>query len=149
MGIEAQCVHPHVPLCLQVLCWGVRDMKRFQLLQVTSPLVEFECGGVSVKSKNIKNTKDNPNFPDPVLSFDVVSLPVQAAHSYAVILCTVIVNSSNITGVLCSVFPKTGLPITRIDCMYTCWSPLKPAVSESSYMSLYKVCTCMYVYNPS
>ena len=58
---------------LQVLCWGVRDMKRFQLLQVTSPLVEFECGGVSVKSKPIKNTKDNPNFPDPVLSFDVVS----------------------------------------------------------------------------
>ena len=49
-------------------------MKRFQLLQVNSPLVEFECGGVAVKSKPIKNTKDNPNFPDPVLSFDVVSL---------------------------------------------------------------------------
>ena len=67
------------PLPLQVLCWGVRDMKRFQLLQVTSPLVEFECGGISVKSKNIKNTKVNPNFPDPVLSFDVVSTPCTVA----------------------------------------------------------------------
>ena len=63
-------------------------MRRFQLLQVTSPLVEFECGGVAVKSKNIKNTKDNPNFPDPVLSFDVVSA-APTVHVY--ILYTVAV----------------------------------------------------------
>ena len=60
-------------LVLQVLCWGVRDMKRFQLLQVKSPLAEFECGGVAIKSNVIKNANENPNFQDPVLSMDVVS----------------------------------------------------------------------------
>ena len=48
-------------------------MKRYQLLQVTSPLVEMECGGTVVRSEHIKNTKDNPNFPQPVITFDVVS----------------------------------------------------------------------------
>lgn len=68
---------PHAtPPCTrpQVLCWGVRDMKRYQLLQVTSPLVEMECGGTVIRSENIKNTKENPNFPKPVISFDVVSV---------------------------------------------------------------------------
>ena len=48
-------------------------MKRYQLLQVTSPLVELECGGHSVRTKHIPNTKKNPNFPKPVVSMDVVS----------------------------------------------------------------------------
>ena len=74
------------PLCLQILCWGVRDMKRFQLLPVMSPLVEFECGGVAVKSKPIKNTKSNPNFPDPVLSFDVVSFRSSLLLNLAILL---------------------------------------------------------------
>ncbi|CAI8014042.1 Myoferlin [Geodia barretti] len=65
---------------VEILCWGVRDMKRFQLLPVMSPLVEFECGGVAVKSKPIKNTKSNPNFPDPVLSFDVL-LPKEELYA--------------------------------------------------------------------
>ena len=56
----------------QILCWGVRDMKRFQLMHVTSPLVEMECGGTVVRSDHIKNAKENPNFPKPVISFDVV-----------------------------------------------------------------------------
>ena len=63
----------------QILCWGVRDMKRYQLLQVTSPLVEMECGGTVVRSEHIKNTKENPNFPKPVISFDVVSVQFPAA----------------------------------------------------------------------
>ena len=48
-------------------------MKRFQLSHVTSPLVEMECGGTVVRSEHIKNAKENPNFPKPVISFDVVS----------------------------------------------------------------------------
>lgn len=48
-------------------------MKRFQLLQVTSPLVEFECGGKTVRSEPIKDANNNPNFTNPVLSFEVVS----------------------------------------------------------------------------
>ena len=63
---------PSPSLPLQVLCWGVRDMKRFQLLPVTSPLVEVECGGTVVRSEHIKDAKKNPNFPKPVVSFEVV-----------------------------------------------------------------------------
>ncbi len=48
-------------------------MKRYQLLHVNSPLVEMECGGVKIQSEHIKDAKENPNFPKPVLSFDVVS----------------------------------------------------------------------------
>ena len=48
-------------------------MKRFQLLHVNSPLVEMECGGVKIQSEHIKDAKENPNFPKPVISFDVVS----------------------------------------------------------------------------
>ena len=61
-------------LVCQVLCWGVREMKRFQLLQVTSPLVELECGShVARTKKHITNTKVNPNFPEPVVIMDCVS----------------------------------------------------------------------------
>ena len=47
-------------------------MKRFQLLPVESPYVELECGGTVVKSENIQKVSRNPNFPDPVVTFDVV-----------------------------------------------------------------------------
>ena len=56
----------------QVLCWGVRDMKKYQLLSVTSPLVEIECGGTVVRTQPIKDASKDPNFPDPIISFDVV-----------------------------------------------------------------------------
>ncbi len=57
---------------VEVLCWGVRDMKKYQLQRVKSPLVEMECGGVKVQTEHINDTKENPNFPKPVISFDVV-----------------------------------------------------------------------------
>ena len=56
----------------QVLCWGVRDMKKYQLLPVNSPLVELECGGHVQCTNPIKNAKENPNFPNPVVVMDVV-----------------------------------------------------------------------------
>lgn len=59
---------------IEVLCWGVRNMSRFQLLSVTSPFVEFEIGGQVKYSSVIKNSKRNPNFPNPLLFFDVVLL---------------------------------------------------------------------------
>ena len=48
-------------------------MKRFEQLQVTSPLVELECGGRTVRSEPIKDANNNPNFTNAVLSFIVVS----------------------------------------------------------------------------
>ena len=58
----------------QVLCWGVRNMKRYQLASVASPSIEFECGGHVVHSTVIKNTQKNPNFDQPLFFFDVVSV---------------------------------------------------------------------------
>lgn len=58
---------------LQVLCWGVRNMQKFQLSAVTSPSIEFECGGHVKESNVIKSTKKNPNFTENILFFDVVS----------------------------------------------------------------------------
>ncbi|XP_064602895.1 myoferlin-like isoform X2 [Liolophura sinensis] len=57
---------------IEILCWGVRNMRKFQLSAVTSPSIEFECGGHMLNSKVIKNTKKNPNFEDPLLFFDVM-----------------------------------------------------------------------------
>lgn len=57
----------------QVLCWGVRDMKHYQWWKVNSPLVELECGGTLISPKqHIENASINPNFPDPVITADVV-----------------------------------------------------------------------------
>jgi len=58
----------------KVMCWGVRSMRKFQLSNVVSPSVEIEIGGQVVRSKVIKNAARNPNFDDPVLFFDIVSI---------------------------------------------------------------------------
>nr|XP_022342080.1 myoferlin-like isoform X4 [Crassostrea virginica] len=57
---------------IEVLCWGVRNMQKFQLAAVTSPSIEFECGGHVMESNVIKNTKKNPNFTENILFFDVM-----------------------------------------------------------------------------
>ena len=70
------CLHTSkklISLQLQVLCWGVRDMKHYLLLPVDSPLVEVECGGVVQRSQHIEDTRKNPNFPNPLIHFEVVS----------------------------------------------------------------------------
>lgn len=62
---------------IEVLCWGVRNMKKFQLTSVTSPSIEFECAGEMVQSEVIKDTRKNPNFENPVLTRMIVNLPVE------------------------------------------------------------------------
>ncbi|XP_052773227.1 myoferlin-like isoform X7 [Mya arenaria] len=57
---------------IEVLCWGVRNMKNYQLSSVTSPSIEFEVSGHVIKSDMIKNTKRNPNFANPTYFFDVM-----------------------------------------------------------------------------
>ncbi|KAH3789669.1 hypothetical protein DPMN_167855, partial [Dreissena polymorpha] len=57
---------------IEVLCWGVRNMKSYQLSSVTSPSIEFEVSGNVVQSDVIKSTKRNPNFTSPSYFFDVM-----------------------------------------------------------------------------
>lgn len=59
---------PHIYVqSFQVLCWGVRNMKKFQMVKVTSPVIEFECMGAIIPSQTIENTKKTPNFAEPIL----------------------------------------------------------------------------------
>ncbi|CAB3993921.1 myoferlin-like isoform X2 [Paramuricea clavata] len=57
---------------VEVLCWGVRNLKRFHAMNVKSPIVEIEIGGEVKKTSVLKNIKKNPNFEDDrILHFDV------------------------------------------------------------------------------
>ena len=76
-------IHASLSFCLilikttQVLTWGVRHMKKFQLAAVNSPSIEIECGGVVLSTIKIKNAKKNPNFDTSSMLFDVVSFPLR------------------------------------------------------------------------
>lgn len=61
-------------------------MKKFQLLSITSPSIEFEIGDTVVQSPIIKNTKKNPNFAQALLFVDTVSLQRQWISLYHVVV---------------------------------------------------------------
>ncbi|XP_051578112.1 dysferlin-like isoform X3 [Myxocyprinus asiaticus] len=56
---------------IEILAWGLRNLKSFQLASVTSPSLQVECGGHVVQSCVIRNTKKNPNFDVNTLFIDV------------------------------------------------------------------------------
>ncbi|XP_025026309.1 fer-1-like protein 6 [Python bivittatus] len=47
---------------VEVLFWGLRELKKVQLLSVDRPQVIIECAGKGVKSCVIQSYKNNPNF---------------------------------------------------------------------------------------
>ena len=59
---------------LQFMCWGVRNMKRLHGLRV-NPLVTVECGDycVEIPPARAINDKKNANFPEKLVTFDVVN----------------------------------------------------------------------------
>ncbi|TKC48923.1 hypothetical protein EI555_007072 [Monodon monoceros] len=56
---------------IEVLFWGLRDLKRVNLAQVDRPRVDIECAGKGVQSSLIHNYKKNPNFSTLVKCFEV------------------------------------------------------------------------------
>ncbi|TWW71797.1 Otoferlin Fer-1-like protein 2, partial [Takifugu flavidus] len=56
---------------IEVLFWGLRDLKRVNLAQVDRPRVDIECAGKGVQSALISNYKKNPNFSTLVKWFEV------------------------------------------------------------------------------
>ncbi|XP_047135991.1 otoferlin isoform X1 [Hydra vulgaris] len=56
---------------IEVLFWGVREMKRVNLTTVDRPQVDADCAGHVAQSTVIVNAKRNPNFANPVAYFDV------------------------------------------------------------------------------
>uniref|UniRef100_A0A3P8P1I4 C2 domain-containing protein n=1 Tax=Astatotilapia calliptera TaxID=8154 RepID=A0A3P8P1I4_ASTCA len=47
---------------LEVLFWGLRELKKVQLLSVDRPQVIIECAGKTLRSSVIQKYKSNPNF---------------------------------------------------------------------------------------
>ncbi|KAM9487177.1 fer-1-like protein 6 [Clarias gariepinus] len=56
---------------IEVLFWGLRELKKVQLLPVDRPQVFIECAGKGVNSSVIQSYKSNPNFSVLVDAFDV------------------------------------------------------------------------------
>uniref|UniRef100_A0A8C2A8K6 Fer-1 like family member 6 n=1 Tax=Cyprinus carpio TaxID=7962 RepID=A0A8C2A8K6_CYPCA len=65
-------IQVHSCFCaLQVLFWGLRELKKVQLLSVDRPQVFIKCAGGGVNSSVIQSYKKNPNFTILVDAFDV------------------------------------------------------------------------------
>uniref|UniRef100_A0A8C8K8N2 C2 domain-containing protein n=1 Tax=Oncorhynchus tshawytscha TaxID=74940 RepID=A0A8C8K8N2_ONCTS len=81
-----QGIRPVVQLtAIEILAWGLRNMKTYQLATVTSPSLMVECGGEVVQTAIIKNIKKNPNFPGSVLFFKVL-LPKEEMYTPPIVL---------------------------------------------------------------
>lgn len=64
---------------IEVLFWGLRELKRIHLLTVDKPRVDIECSGHILYSSIIQNAKKNPNFSNPVKFLDL-DLPEQELY---------------------------------------------------------------------
>ncbi|KAJ8262602.1 hypothetical protein GJAV_G00168250 [Gymnothorax javanicus] len=70
---------------IEVLAWGLRNLKSYQLASVTSPSLQVECGGQMVQSCVIRNTKKKPNFDSNTLLIDVC-LPCEELYMPPIVL---------------------------------------------------------------
>uniref|UniRef100_A0A8C2UG31 Fer-1-like protein 4 n=1 Tax=Coturnix japonica TaxID=93934 RepID=A0A8C2UG31_COTJA len=61
---------------IEILFWGLRDLKRVNLFEVDQPQVIIECAGKKVESEVIVAYNENPNFTELVKYMDV-ELPEQ------------------------------------------------------------------------
>ncbi|XP_016341408.1 myoferlin-like isoform X2 [Sinocyclocheilus anshuiensis] len=81
-----QGIRPVVQLtAVEILAWGLRNMKAYQLAAVSSPSLIVECGGQTVQTAIIKNIKKNPNFPGSVLFLKVL-LPKDEIYTPPIVL---------------------------------------------------------------
>ncbi|XP_061765119.1 myoferlin isoform X3 [Nerophis ophidion] len=81
-----QGIRPVVQLtAVEILVWGLRNMKSYQLASVSSPSLVVECGGQRVESAVIRNMKKSSNFPSSVL-FIKVLLPKDEMYTPPIVL---------------------------------------------------------------
>ncbi|XP_077460197.1 fer-1-like protein 4 [Stigmatopora argus] len=62
---------------IEVLFWGLRELKRVQLFEVERPLVRVECAGRLLESEEMESYKTHANFKE-VVRFLHLKLPEQS-----------------------------------------------------------------------
>ncbi|XP_055599374.1 otoferlin-like [Uranotaenia lowii] len=65
---------------IEVLFWGLRDLKRVHFMTVDKPRIDIECSGKILNSSVIQNTKKNPNFANMLKFFDL-ELPLEERYA--------------------------------------------------------------------
>lgn len=65
---------------VEVLFWGLRDLKRIHFMSVDKPRIDIECSGKILSSSIIQNSKRNPNFAN-MLKFIDLELPVEEIYA--------------------------------------------------------------------
>lgn len=89
MPISLQCLIFNVPsnirpnlatFRIEVLFWGLRDLKRVHFMSVDKPRIDVECSGTILSSSLIQNAKKNPNFPYMLKFFDL-ELPIEEMYA--------------------------------------------------------------------
>ena len=68
---------------IEVVFWGVRDLKKVQMGQITKPKITIKCCNTSVSSDALSNAKKNLNFTNPIKLFEL-NIPEQ---EYAPPIC--------------------------------------------------------------
>lgn len=63
---------------LEVIFWGVRDMKKINYMPVLKPRIIIECAGVYVKSEVMENAKKLSNFEEPHILVNLVTTVTSA-----------------------------------------------------------------------
>ncbi|EAT32909.1 AAEL014853-PA, partial [Aedes aegypti] len=65
---------------IEVLFWGLRDLKRVHFMTVDKPRIDIECSGKILNSSIIQNAKKNPNFANMLKFFDL-ELPLEERYA--------------------------------------------------------------------
>ncbi|KFB41978.1 AGAP000389-PA-like protein [Anopheles sinensis] len=65
---------------IEVLFWGLRDLKRVHFMTVDKPRIDIECSGKIMNSSIIQNAKKNPNFANMLKFFDL-DLPIEERYA--------------------------------------------------------------------
>lgn len=60
---------------LEVIFWGVRDMKKINCMPVLNPQIVIECAAVQVKSEVMQNAKKFSNYKQTYVVVELVTFP--------------------------------------------------------------------------